>query len=492
MGIELLQKNAPDPGVTSQSECISNVVPYDENLLERSRTQWQFGDWQTLAQLERDTLQHHPDRAKLALLAAAGHAQMGDTEKARQFTRLARDWGCGKKLISQVLIAGVYNTLGKASAIAGQEERALAHFEDGVRLANSGGDVRLLTQARVQKQVVGLRNATSICLRLDSDSGPSQLFTLGLELQRHGCLEEADAVLGKAIRREPYNNVLLETFAENSMQLQNYTEAARRWQDVAEVLGPHTPQRIYTRMSDAYSLIADGWGGTEEENHCYGDRHKHDILSELHQKLQPKLYLEIGVDKGLSLARAQCDAIGVDPRPQLDLAEPLKENVQIISAGSDAFFRDQATEYLKIPPDIVFIDGMHLFEFALRDFMNVEKFASPTTLVAIDDVHPCHPTQALRRRQSNAWTGDIWKIPAILKEYRSDINIVDVDANTTGLLLIWGLNSKNNVLHENYKSIVNKYKKINKVPDSVLQRDGVISSDEGVQKVVDFLQQAAN
>ena len=26
-----------------------HLVPYDENLLERSRTQWQFGDWERLA-----------------------------------------------------------------------------------------------------------------------------------------------------------------------------------------------------------------------------------------------------------------------------------------------------------------------------------------------------------------------------------------------------------------------------------------------------------
>lgn len=32
-----------------------HVVPYDENLLERSRTQWQFGDWESLAKLERDS-----------------------------------------------------------------------------------------------------------------------------------------------------------------------------------------------------------------------------------------------------------------------------------------------------------------------------------------------------------------------------------------------------------------------------------------------------
>lgn len=50
----------------------SKNVRYDESLFEHARTQWQFGDWNSLAQLDPDTLQHHPDHAKLALPAAAG------------------------------------------------------------------------------------------------------------------------------------------------------------------------------------------------------------------------------------------------------------------------------------------------------------------------------------------------------------------------------------------------------------------------------------
>ena len=80
----------PEPASTLEP-CTSNLVPFDENLLERARTQWQFGDWQSLAQLSRDTLQHHPDRAKLALLAAAGRLQTGQDAEARQHIRLAQD-----------------------------------------------------------------------------------------------------------------------------------------------------------------------------------------------------------------------------------------------------------------------------------------------------------------------------------------------------------------------------------------------------------------
>ena len=86
--------------VDSQSE--QSVVPYDENLLERARTQWQFGDWESLAGLKRENLQQHPDRAKLALLAAAGHLQMDQIEDARRYIRIALDWKVSKKLISQM------------------------------------------------------------------------------------------------------------------------------------------------------------------------------------------------------------------------------------------------------------------------------------------------------------------------------------------------------------------------------------------------------
>lgn len=134
-------------------------VAYDEDLLERARTQWQFGDWESLAELHRDTLQHHPDRAKLALLAAAGHQQLGNTEQARQLTRLAKHWGASKKLIAQVLIAGVHNTLGRAAAINGSQERALTHFEEAVATANTQGDTRLLIQARTRNELERLNIA---------------------------------------------------------------------------------------------------------------------------------------------------------------------------------------------------------------------------------------------------------------------------------------------------------------------------------------------
>lgn len=147
-------RKAPEQQHTVVFEALPEhtVVPYDENLLERSRTQWQFGDWQSLADLNRETLQHHPDRAKLALLAAAGRLQIGLDAEGKQFMRLAKDWGVSKKLISQILIAGVHNSLGRAAAIGKQQDRAIQHFQNSIRMGTPGSEARLLATARIHQQ----------------------------------------------------------------------------------------------------------------------------------------------------------------------------------------------------------------------------------------------------------------------------------------------------------------------------------------------------
>lgn len=131
----------------------AQLVPYDENLLERSRTQWQLGDWESLARLSRNTFQHHPDRAKLALLAAAGRLQIGQEVEARHFVRLAQEWGAGKKLIAQVLVAGAYNSLGKAAVIAGYQQQGLEYFKASVSTGIPGGETQLLSQARAKREI---------------------------------------------------------------------------------------------------------------------------------------------------------------------------------------------------------------------------------------------------------------------------------------------------------------------------------------------------
>lgn len=129
----------------------SEIVPYDELLLEKSRTQWQLGDWKSLAELSYDGIHHHPQREKLAILAAAGHLQLGNKNEAYQFIRLAEDWGCSKKLIAQMLISGIHNSLGCAAENLNQHERATQHMHHAVTLGGVPGDGDLLVEVRISR-----------------------------------------------------------------------------------------------------------------------------------------------------------------------------------------------------------------------------------------------------------------------------------------------------------------------------------------------------
>lgn len=135
------------------SASLSEALPYDEGLLDKAKTQWQRGDWDGLVLLQRDVLEQHPDRAKLALLVAAGHAQKGQNDEARQFTKLAQDWGCSKKLVAQILISGAQHSLGLALLAAGQNERAEGRLEQALALGTPDGDVKLFSHVRAFPQL---------------------------------------------------------------------------------------------------------------------------------------------------------------------------------------------------------------------------------------------------------------------------------------------------------------------------------------------------
>ena len=125
----------------------------EKNLLESSRTQWQLGDWANLTKLQLKTLQDHPARDELALLAAVGQLQTGNIEEGRQLTGMARDWGCSKKLMSQLLISGVYNSLGRIAACSGQAQHAIQLFESAMEIAVINSELRPLTERRIYSQL---------------------------------------------------------------------------------------------------------------------------------------------------------------------------------------------------------------------------------------------------------------------------------------------------------------------------------------------------
>ncbi len=199
-------------------------------------------------------------------------------------------------------------------------------------------------------------------------------------------------------------------------------------------------------------------------------------LERIHRAVAPTSYLEIGVRSGLSLALAKCPSVGVDPDPAHDLRPPA--DFRLYQTTSDDFFETAAEEALRDHPiDLAFIDGMHMFEFAMRDFMNIEKRAHPATVVVIDDILPNHPDQATRTRTTRYWSGDVWRFADILARRRPDLTLIRLDTVPTGLLVVVGLNPANRTLWDAYNPLVTHYltsPETQEPPAAVLTREGAL------------------
>jgi len=182
------------------------------------------------------------------------------------------------------------------------------------------------------------------------------------------------------------------------------------------------------------------------------------ILDGLHELLQPAGYVEIGVEFGttLKLVSPQTIALGIDPAPQVEGI--LTGNTSVYQQTSDDFFKSRDLGLLLGGFfAFAFIDGLHIFEQVLRDFINLEKYSSPDSLVVIHDCLPLDQRTASRTRTTQFWSGDVWKIVPCLKNERPDLNIATIPAYPTGLCLIRGLDSESRLLEENYTAMVERY-----------------------------------
>ncbi len=129
------------------------------------------------------------------------------------------------------------------------------------------------------------------------------------------------------------------------------------------------------------------------------------ILKALHERIRPKFYLEIGVAKGDTLAcvMPSTSAVGVDPRPRIE--HRIGSNIDIFAETSDAFFAAYETrpKFDNRKIDLAFIDGLHHFEQALRDFVNIEKRAANDGLIVLHDCIPFDEVDSGRDDTAAHW-----------------------------------------------------------------------------------------
>jgi hypothetical protein len=201
------------------------------------------------------------------------------------------------------------------------------------------------------------------------------------------------------------------------------------------------------------------WRDTSPGGAELGGANYYAVLERIFERLQPRTYVEIGVFLGRSLQMAKPPtlAIGIDPEPRL--MAPLAGNHRVFKETSDAFFagHDLRAEFGGLPVDLAFMDGMHRFEYALRDFANLERCCTRESTILLHDCYPRDRETAERTQTQTFWSGDIWRLVVLLKKYRPDLAIHTLGAPPTGLGVVRNLDPGSRFLAENHERLCEEF-----------------------------------
>ena len=175
-----------------------------------------------------------------------------------------------------------------------------------------------------------------------------------------------------------------------------------------------------------------------------------DMIDYLIKKNNYKKYLEIGCDQNQLFSKINIQTkIGVDP----------------ISGGnvrdtSDIFFKKNKEKF-----DIIFIDGLHIYDQVKKDILNSIKCLNDGGIVLVHDCLPDAMSKQAVPRYELQWNGDVWKAIVDLRqnpnfeiytcEIDQGIGIIKKNKNTSVLKINKSIKKlKFKDFYENYKNFM--------------------------------------
>lgn len=161
------------------------------------------------------------------------------------------------------------------------------------------------------------------------------------------------------------------------------------------------------------------------------------FISTAVQKFQNCRYLEIGCSTNVCFnAIPTINKIGVDPNAGGNVKDT-----------SDNFFKNNKKEF-----DVIFIDGLHIYEQCRKDIINSLKILSKNGFIFLHDMIPRSWVEENVPRLQPVWSGNVWKVGLeLIKTKGIDFFIINAD-HGVGVVK---KKEENVVYYDDYENIKN-------------------------------------
>jgi hypothetical protein len=162
-------------------------------------------------------------------------------------------------------------------------------------------------------------------------------------------------------------------------------------------------------------------------------------------------YVEIGVQTGFCFFKIKADnKVAVDPNFIIKLKNKIiayltntsNFNNKFFELTSDKFFEEQHQYIDSIGGiDVIFIDGLHLYEQVVTDIENSLKYLNKGGVILVHDCNPLTANAAVRAYTSEEvaamnlpgydyiWNGDVFKAITKLRSTRDDLEVMVINTD---------------------------------------------------------------
>ncbi|MFC1883807.1 class I SAM-dependent methyltransferase [Thermodesulfobacteriota bacterium] len=172
-----------------------------------------------------------------------------------------------------------------------------------------------------------------------------------------------------------------------------------------------------------------------------------EVIQKILDKKKEPAYLEIGVDLGNTFFPIKArQKIAVDPYFKFSKKEkkewvrknPYNKAAKYYKLTSDRYFA-KTKKFCQI--DVVFIDGYHSYQQALKDVDNSLSNLKENGVIVMHDCDPpneatAYPAESFKHAASlnlpgwnGRWCGDVWKAVLYLRSNREDLKIFVLDCD---------------------------------------------------------------
>lgn len=160
-------------------------------------------------------------------------------------------------------------------------------------------------------------------------------------------------------------------------------------------------------------------------------------------------YLEIGVCQGKTFDKVPAPRkVAVDPAFRFDHAAMAQAHPEAAyyPVPSDDYFGSYADP--KDEFDVVYLDGLHVYDQTLRDLLNALERLQPRGVIVIDDTRPSTYISAMRDHRESyrervrvgstnkEWMGDVFKVVYFIQAFCPYLRYATI-ANNHGQTVVW-------------------------------------------------------